>query len=207
MIPRYASLLEQHIKSIHQWNSPIIHAVHHILLTVSFARGYYTPYANGQPLQWFIDNVIRIISEESFVKKVNEKGTNPETILIDSALKTLTAFVHEPDLLVYIKHLKITSIFRPLIVSPNESIVLHAYVMLSYTLEEDDIKASEKESGRLLSKIFDSLRQKIKSLSTSNKNEEITEQNISLLVEALQGILNKKIFQIIIFILFSSCST
>jgi hypothetical protein len=187
MIPRYAFILDKHIQIINQWKSPIIHSVHHLLLTVIFARGYYTPYANGQPLQWFIDHIIRIISETSFINKINKKATNPETILIDSALRTLTAFVHEPDLLVYIKHLKITSMFRPLVLLSNESILLHAYVMLSYTLEEDDIIASEKDSGRLLSKIFDSLRKKIKLLSITNKNEEIIEKKISLLVEALRG--------------------
>jgi hypothetical protein len=187
MIPRYAFLLDRHIQSIDQWNSPIIHAVHHVLLTVIYAKGYYTPYATGQPLQWLIDHIIRIISNSSLIKKVNEKSKSPETILIDSALRALTVFVHEPDLLVYIKHLQITSIFRSLIFLSNESIVLHAYVMLSFTLEEDDIKASEKESGRLLSKIFDTLRKKIQTLSITNQNEEIIERNISLLVEALRG--------------------
>ncbi|CAF0925458.1 unnamed protein product [Adineta steineri] len=186
MVPRYASLIDKHIHSINEWKSPMIHAVHHLLLTVIYARGYYAPYATGQPLQWLIDHIVHIINEPSFITKVNEKATNPETLLIHSALRTLTAFVHEPDLLVYIKQLKITSIFRSLILLPNESIVLHAYVMLSYTLEENDIKASEKDSGRLLSKIFDSLRKKTKSLSVLNKNEEITERNISLLTEALQ---------------------
>jgi hypothetical protein len=61
--------------------------------------------------------------------------------------------------------------------------------MLSYTLEEDDIKASEKDSGRLLSKIFDSLRTKIKSLTGTNKHPETIERNISLLVEAIRGML------------------
>jgi hypothetical protein len=189
MVPRYASLLDKHIQSINQWTSPMIHAVHHLLLTVVHVKGHYTPYANGQPLQWLIDHIIHIISESSFIEKVHKKSINPETILIDSALLTLTGFVHEPDLLIYLKQLKITSLFRSLIRLSNESIVLHAYVMLSYTLEEDDIKASEKDSGRLLSKIFDSLRTKIKSLSGINKHPEIIERNISLLVEAIRGML------------------
>jgi hypothetical protein len=187
MVPRYASELDKHIQSINEWHSVMIHVVHHLLLTVVYAKGHYTPYANGQPLQWLIDHIIRIISETSLVKKVNEKATTPETMLIDSALRTLTAFVHEPDLLVYIKQLKVTSIFRSLILLPYESIVIHAYVMLSYTLDEDDIKASEKDSGRLLSNIFDTLRKKIKSYSETTKNEEIIERHISLLVEAIQG--------------------
>ena len=207
MVPRYASLLDKHIQSINEWKSPMIHAVHHLLLTVVHVKGSYTPYANGQPLQWLIDHIIRIIGEPSFVKKATEKSTALETVLIDSALRTLTGFVHEPDLLVYIKQLKITSIFRPLILLPNESIVLHAYVMLSYTLEEDDIKASEKDSGRLLSKIFDSLRKKLKSLSGINKHPETIERNISLLVEAVRGIIYKysQIF-IFIFLIFPKLS-
>ena len=160
MIPRYASILEKHIRSINEWNCAMMHAVHHLLLTVSIAKGYYTPYANGQPLQWLIDHIVRIISEFSIVSKVDEHSTTRETILIDSALKTLTTFVHEPDLLVYIKQLKITSTFRSLILLPYESITFHVYVMLSYTMDENDIKASGKESGRLLSNIFDSLRKK-----------------------------------------------
>ncbi len=188
MIPRYALLLDQYIQSINQWHSPLIHAVHHLLLTVIYAKGFYTPYASGQQIQWLIDHIILIISESSFRKQVNSKSTTPEPILIDSALRTLIAFVYEPDLLVYLKHLKITSLFRSLILLSNESIVLHAYVMLSYTLEEDDIKASEKDSGRLLSKIFDSLRRKLHLLSITNEHEEIIEHHISLLVEALRGL-------------------
>jgi hypothetical protein len=188
MIPRYALLLDQYIYSINQWNPLLIHVVHHIFLTVIYAKGFYTLYATGQPIQWLIDHIIRILNESSFRKKVNEESTTPETILIDSALRTLTAFVHEPDLLAYLKHLKITSLFRSFILLSNESIVLHAYVMLSYTLEEDDIKASEKDSGRLLSNIFDSLRKKLRLLSLSSQTEEIIERNISLLAEAVRGL-------------------
>jgi len=187
MVPRYASILDKHIRSINEWNSAIIHAVHHLLLTIVLVKGYYAPYANGQPLQWLIDHIVRIISKSTIVNKVNEHSTTPETILIDSALKTLTAFVHDPDLRIYIKQLKIISIFRPLILLPYESIVFHVYIILSYIMDEDDIKSSEKESGRLLSNIFDSLRKKIKLLSKTSKNHEITKHNITLLAEAVQG--------------------
>jgi hypothetical protein len=66
MIPRYASILDKHIKSIKKWDFAIIHTVHHLLLTVILAKGYYTPYANGQPLQWLIDHIVCIINESTF---------------------------------------------------------------------------------------------------------------------------------------------
>jgi len=188
MIPRYALLLDPHMNSISHWSSIFIHIVHHLLLTVIYAKDFYTPYANGQPLQWLIDHIVHILNEESFRSKVDKKSVSPETMLIDSSIRSLTAFVHEPDLLVYIKSLKITSIFRSLIQLPNETIVLHAYVMLAYTLKEDDIKASEKEAGRLLSKILDTLRKKIKSLVNPHKNAQVIEKQMSLLVEAFRGL-------------------
>ena len=187
MVPRYASILDQHIPSIQQWQSAMIHAVHHLLLTVIQARDYLAPYATGQPLQWLIEHIVRILSEQSLIEKVQEKAENPETILIDSAIRTLATFVHEPELLAYIKQLKITAQLRSLMASPYESIVLHTYVLLSYTLEEDDIKASEKESGRFLSNLFDSLRKKLKSLPKGDKHDEWAERSVALLVEALQG--------------------
>ncbi|CAF1412820.1 unnamed protein product [Adineta ricciae] len=188
MIPRYASLLDKHIQSIKEWKSSMIHAIHHLLLTVTHVRGYYTPYANGQPIKWLIDHIIRILSEPIFIEKISKKSTNSETVLIRSALQTLTILAHEPDLLIYLKQLKITSIFRSLAFVNNESIVLHAYVMLSYTLEEDDIKASEKASGRLLTKILDTLRKKIQSISVMDNDEESTNRNIALLMEAIQAL-------------------
>jgi hypothetical protein len=54
-------------------------------------------------------------------------------------------------------------------------------------MDEDAIKKSEKESGRLLANIFDSLRKNIKLRSEKSKNEEVIEHNIALIVEAIQG--------------------
>jgi len=187
MIPRYASILDKHIKSINEWNSAMIHTVHHVLLTVILAKGHYTPYANGQPFQWLIDHIVQIINESKILNKIDEHSTTLETILIDTSLKTLTAFVHDPDLLIYIKQLKIISNFRSLILSSYQSIVFHIYIILSYIMDEDDIKSSEKESGRLLSNIFDSLRKNIKLISVKNQNQKLIEHNITLLVEAIQG--------------------
>ena len=187
MIPRYASILDKHIQSIQQWHSTMIHIVHHLLLTVIHVKDFYTPYANGQPLQWFIDHLIRLVSSSSAIDKINERASTPETLLIDTVLRTLNAFVHEPDLLAYIKHLKIVPVLRSLIFLPYESIACHAYVILSYTLDEHDIKASEKDAGRLLCNIFDSLRKNFHSSSRTNEHEQAKERNISLLIEAIQG--------------------
>ncbi|CAF2017157.1 unnamed protein product [Rotaria magnacalcarata] len=188
MVPRYAAVLDKHIESIKEWNSPMIHIVHHLLLTVAHAKNYYAPYANGQPLRWLIDIIVRIISEPALVKKVDYKARKFETILINAAVYTLTAFVHEPDLLVYIKKLKIISIVRSLILLSYEPIVIHACVILAYTLDEEDIKASEKESGRLLSNLLNLLRKNMRALTKKSKNEEAIESNITLLVEALQSL-------------------
>lgn len=192
MVPRYALLLDQHIQSINQWNAPLIDAVHHLLLTVIYAKGFYGPYARGEPLRWLIDHLIHIISAPSFTKYVSRKFSNPQTVLLGVALRTLTTFIHEPDLLVYIKNLKITSTFRSLTSLANESIVLHAYVMLTYTLDEDEIKASKKEAGRLLSKIFDSLRKKLRLLSSAPQHNQHLRGEIFLLIEALRGQLCKE---------------
>jgi hypothetical protein len=54
-------------------------------------------------------------------------------------------------------------------------------------MDEKDIKASEKDSGRLLSNIFDSLRKEIKSFSETSQNAELIERNITLLIEAIRG--------------------
>ena len=187
MIPRYAAMLDKHIKSIDQWNSGIIHAVHHLLLTVVLLRGHYTNYAHGQPLRWLIDDIIRIISQPSIVNEMKEDFMNYQSLVIDSSLKVLTGFVRDPDLLIYIKQLKIQSILRSLISSPCESIAFHSYLILSYIMDEVDIKSSEKESGRLLSNIFDSLRREIRLLSERNEHDQSIEHNITLLVEAIQG--------------------
>lgn len=187
MIPRYATILDKHIQSITKWKSPMMHIVHHILLTVIRAKDYYTLYANGQPLHWLIDCIVSIINGPSFRKKVHRKEQTPEFILINSALRTLSTFVHEPDLLIYIKQLKLSSILRPLTALPYESIVIHTYLLLAYILDEDDIKVSEKDSGRLLTKIFDLLRTNLTALSRESKNNQILEHNLGLLIETLQG--------------------
>ena len=187
MIPRYASALDEHISSVQQWQAAMIHAVHHLLLTVIYSREFFSPYATGQPFQWLIDHLLRILNEPSLKKTLREDSATVQTILIDTALRTLTTFVHEPDLLAYIKQLKITSLLRTFIHVNYESIVLHAYVLLSYVLDEDDIKASEKETGRLLSNIFDWLRKKLSSLDGVDEHDEGTEKNLGLLIEALQG--------------------
>ncbi|CAF4602747.1 unnamed protein product, partial [Rotaria magnacalcarata] len=64
----------------------------------------------------------------------------------------------------------------------------HACVILAYTLDEEDIKASEKESGRLLSNLLNLLRKNMRALTKKSKNEEAIESNITLLVEALQSL-------------------
>ena len=71
--------------------------------------------------------------------------------------------------------------------SPCESIVFHAYTILAYIMGEDDIKVSEKESGRLLSNIFDSFRRQIKLFAEKNPDVQLVAYNIALLVEAIQG--------------------
>lgn len=187
MIPRYASILDRHIKFIDQWNSGIIHGIHHLLLTVVLLRGHYTNYSHGQPLRWLIDHIIRILSQPSIVNQMKEDLMNYQSLIIDSALRVLTGFVRDPDLLIYIKQLKIQSILRLLVSSPCESIAFHSYLVLSYIMDEIDIKSSEKESGRLLSNIFDSLRREIRLLSERNRHDQAIEHNITLLVEAVQG--------------------
>ena len=192
MIPRYATILDKHIQSINKWNSAMIHVVHHLLLTVVSVRGYYANYAQGQPFQWLIDNIVRIIRQPSMLNEINEDFTNYESLMIDSALRTLTVFVHDPDLLIYIKHLKIQPILRALISSSSESIVFHVYIILSYIMDEVDIKASVKETGRFLSNIFDSLRREIRLLSERNRHDHLIEHNITLLLEAVQGNIHLK---------------
>lgn len=191
MLPRYASILDQHLSAVKSWTRSTMRAIHNLLTTLIYAEGYYTPHANDQAFRSLIDHLLRLLDIPALRDKVRSNSNNIETLLIDAALTIFTIVVYEPDALDYIRQRKPVAVFRQLTSAPSETIVLNAYVLLAYTVEEEDIKASLADYSQLLSTILDRLQRVIKTLQQINTNDYSNQENLTRnsmqLIETLKG--------------------
>jgi hypothetical protein len=190
-LPRYVSILDKHIKTIKQWNRPIMRAIHNLLITIIYAEGYFSSYTNNQSFRSLIDHLLRILTEPRLINNIQPNSHNMETLIIDATLLVFSVLVYEPDALDYIKQRKPVGIFRQLTTTPYETIVLNAYMMLAYTMDENDVKSIQDNSSQLLPITLNLLKKAIEVRHQTNTDENVNrehiDRNIIQLVETLKG--------------------
>lgn len=192
MLPRYALILDQQIKSIQRWTRPIMRGIHNLVITIVYAEGYFTPYTKSVPFRALIDHLLTILSEPTLISKIHPTSNNIETLLIDATLVVFSVLVYESDALEYIKQRKPIEIFRKLTKTPYETIVLNAYMMLAYTMDDNDIKKSHTDLIQLLSTTYTLLKTTIDTRQQvtldQNSDKENIDRNILQLLETLKGL-------------------
>lgn len=185
MLPRYVAILDQHIQTIKQWRRPIMRAIHNLIITIVFAEGYFSPYTHTDLFRSLINHLLTILNEPTFIERIHPDSNNMETLLIDAALIVFNVLVYEPNALDYIKQCKPSKIFRKLTESPYETIVFNAYMMLAYTIDEEEIRASPDDLPQLLSTVVNLLRK-----TMTNPEQMNHDRSVLQLLETLKGIVN-----------------
>jgi hypothetical protein len=186
MLPRYVSILDEHMKTIKDWNRPIMRAIHNLIITIIYAEGYFSSYTKTASFRELINHILNILNEQKLIDKIQSNSNNIETLLIDATLVVFNVLIYESDALDYIKRCKPTEIFRQLTKTSNEIIVLNAYTMLAYTMDNNDIKILQDDLTQLLSTTINLLRKTIENPQQIDINQNI-DRNILQLLETLKG--------------------
>lgn len=194
MLPRYLSILDKHIKTIKEWNHPMMRAIHNLIITIVYAEGYFSSYTNTKSFRLLINNLLSLLNESTLINKIQSNSNNIETLLVDAVLVAFSVLVYEPNALHYIRKLKPVEIFRKLTKKPHETIVLNAYMMLAYVIDEKNLETSIDDLSQLLPT---TLRLLGKAIETRNEkkddetfNRDTIDRNIIQLIETLKGKIN-----------------
>ncbi|UJR21724.1 hypothetical protein I4U23_024801 [Adineta vaga] len=107
-----------------------------------------------------IDHVLTIVDTSLLYNKLVENLSNPETVLMNTAVHFLADMVNEPTILAHIKQKKLTSSFLRLISAPYEPLVHDIYAILALTTSEKDINEMQNPS-LLLSPVVRSLKEAV----------------------------------------------
>ncbi|CAF2346324.1 unnamed protein product [Rotaria sp. Silwood2] len=192
MLPRYVSILDKHMKTIKEWQSPMMRAIHNLIITLVYAEGYLSSHIYNKSFQLLINHLLHLLNESSLINKIHPNANNLETLLIDATLVVFSVLVYEPNGLNYIKQLKPIAIFRQLTTTSHETIVLNAYMMLVYVMDENDIETAVDNLSHLLSTTLYLLGKAIETRYHTNVHEnskrETTDRNIMHLLETLKGL-------------------
>jgi len=191
MLTRYVSILDEHMKTIKKWNRPIMRAIHNLIITIAYAEGYFSSHTNTESFRALINHLLNILNEPTLINKIQPNSNNIETLLIDATLVVFSVLVYESDALDYIKQRKPTAIFRQLTKASYESIALNAYMMLAYTMDDNDIKTLQTDLTQLLSTTISLLRKAIEARQQMNIDQNFSRENINRnilqLLETLKG--------------------
>ncbi|CAF0834713.1 unnamed protein product [Adineta steineri] len=192
MLPRYVSILNKHMKTIKEWNRPMMRAVHNLIITIIYAEDYFSAHINNEAFRSLIDHLLQLLNESVLINKINAESKNMESLLIDATLIVFSILIYEPDALEYLKQCKSADIFRSLATVPSETIVMNAYMLLTYTMSDSDIKTAQDDLPKLLSTTISLLQKAIKTRHESNNNQNLNQDNIDRnilqLVETLKGL-------------------
>ncbi|CAF0824435.1 unnamed protein product [Rotaria sp. Silwood1] len=192
MLPRYVSILDKHMKTIKEWRSSMMRAIHNLIITIVYADGYFSSHTHNKSFRLLINHLLCLLSETSLIKKIHPSANNLETLLIDATLVVFSVLVYEPNALDYIKKLKPIAIFRQLTTTSHETIVLSAYMMLVYVVDENDIERAVGNLSNLLSTTLYLLGKEIETRHHpnvyENSNRENNDRNIIHLLETLKGL-------------------
>jgi hypothetical protein len=194
MLPRYVTILDKHIKTMNDWHHSIMRAMHYLLATLIFAKGCFTLHINNQLIPSLVNHLLRLLNEPILINNIRKIPTNPESLLINEVLLIFNALVFQPDALDYTQKCKPAMIFRQLISKPCETIVWNSYMMLAYTIDENDIKNLHNDLSQLLYTTVNLLHTATESRPQINNNDNI-DRNIMQLTKTLRG--NNNIFFII----------
>lgn len=154
MLPRYLTILDQHMKTVDNWTRSTMRAIHNLLITVISAEEYFAFYAHDPVLRLFIDHLIKIIGQPVLQQNILTDANSIQSLLIDTTLLLINIFINENDILDYIKQRQPGNVLRKLILAPRESIVFNSYYILSFTTEENDIDTSPEEYKQILANII-----------------------------------------------------
>lgn len=192
MLPRYVSILDQHIKTIKEWNRPIMRAIHNLIITIVYAEGFFSSHTKTESFRTLINHLLTILNEPKLINKIHSTSNNIETLLIDATLVVFSVLVYESDALDYIKQCKPIDIFRKLTKTSYETIALNAYMMLAYTMDDNDIKTSNADLIQLLKTTYTLLQKTVDThqqmILNANPDKENIDRNLLQLLETLKGL-------------------
>ncbi|CAF3415172.1 unnamed protein product [Rotaria sp. Silwood1] len=193
MLPRYVSILDKHIKTIKEWHRPMLRSIRHLLTTLILAESCFTLHLSNEVLQSLINHLLCLINEPILINKIHHTPENQETLLINVTLLVFSVLIYESDALDYIKKCKPIKIFQKLTSTSCESIVLNAYMILAYIMDENDIKEFNIDLSRLTFSILSLLYSAVQDYNKTNLNDQVntgdTNRNILQLAEILKNLI------------------
>ncbi|CAF3785518.1 unnamed protein product [Rotaria socialis] len=192
MLPRYVSILDKHMKTIKEWNHSMMRAIHNLIITIVYAEGFFSSHTSSKSFRLLVNHLLHLLNEPTLINKIQSNSNSVETLLIDAALVAFSILVYEPNALDYIKALKPIGIFKKLTKNPHETIVLNAYMMLAYVIDEKTIQASVEDLSQLLFTTLKLLGNAIENRHEKNadahSSRETIDRNIIQLIETLKGL-------------------
>lgn len=194
MLPRYVSILDKHMGTIKEWTRPMMRAIHNLIIPIVYAEGYFSNHTNNKSFQLLMNHLLNILKQPTLIEKISSNSNNLETLIIDATLVVFSVLIYEPDALNYLKQTKPITVFQSLTKTSHETIVLNAYMMLAYIMDENDIKTFFGDLTQLFSMTLTLLEKAIDSRQKTNVHDnlarETIDRNIVQLTETLKGILN-----------------
>lgn len=191
MLPRYALIFDQHMKTIKVWHRPIMRALHNLLTILIYSEDRFATYINEPAFRSLIHHFLTLIDERTVLAQIRADSNNIESLLMDAVLIILTMLVSDAEALKFIQQSKSTELFRQLTFAPRQTIVLNAYMMMAYTIDEEDIKKTSGNFGQLFLNIADVLSKNVKireGIKPDDRiNRESVDRNIMQLIETLKG--------------------
>jgi hypothetical protein len=180
MLPQYITLLDKFVPSAHHWKQSMIQSMQYLLKTINHGANQFP--TNAKHISYhlsLIDHVLKLVNEPIFYNNLRETLSNPETSLMDTAIRFLVNMMSEPTILAHIKQSHAATVFLRLTSCKYEPLLLNVYILLAYTTHEEDIKIMHN-TDRLLITIIQSLK------TTLNQKPERSTQ-IEQLLETLKG--------------------
>ena len=191
MLPNYAKIFDQHVRTIKSWRRPIMRAIHNLLTILIYAEDQFAAHVNEPAFRSLINHFLTLIDERTMLAQIRADSNNVESLIIDATLVILTMLVLDGEALNYIQEKKSTELFRQLTFAPRQTIVLNAYMMMAYTIDEEGVKNSSGNFGQLFLNIADVLNKNIKIRERLHRddriNREAIDRNIMQLIETLKG--------------------
>lgn len=181
MLSQYVKLLDKIIPSVQQWNQATIQVVNKLLQIINHGANELqtnTKIVAGNLS--LINHVLNLVNQPILYDNLRETLSNPETILMNTAISFLVNMISEPAIMAHIKQTHVALAFLRLTKCPSKPLVLNVYTLLAYTTHEEDIKAMQYP-GRLLSTVIESIK-----LALDRKSGKGTQ--IEQLFETLKGI-------------------
>jgi hypothetical protein len=178
LLPRYVSIFDRHMPTIATWNRPVMRAIHNIVITLIYAEGCFSFYADSRSFRLLINHLLSLLDQSTLLVKIHSSSNNIESLLIDATLVLFSVLVYEIETLDYIQQCKPIEIFRQLTFASRETIVLNAYVLFSYMIDEDYIRRSKEHFSQLTFNIVKLLQNSIDIFHRTDQHDRMKRENI-----------------------------